>query len=58
MDLLLELNDWLARHDRDANPEVSGSGKMSAGVGIYYFEEQGLTAGVQDSHDKEARDEA
>lgn len=36
--LLVTLNQWLAEHDRDANPQVKGSGRMSAGVGVYYFE--------------------
>jgi len=37
---LLELLDrWLAKHDRDVNPEVRGTGRMKAGLGIYYFEE-------------------
>jgi len=30
---------WLAKHDRDANPDVRGTGRMAAGVGIFYFEE-------------------
>lgn len=30
---------WLAKHDRDANPDVKGTGRMSAGVGVFYFEE-------------------
>lgn len=30
---------WLARHDRDVNPSVEGSGRNRAGIGIYYFEE-------------------
>jgi len=30
---------WLARHDRDTNPAVAGTGRNRAGVGIYYFEE-------------------
>ena len=37
--LLEEFNKWLATRDRDLNPEVEGSGRMRAGVGIYYFEE-------------------
>jgi hypothetical protein len=37
-ELLLALNDWIAEHDRDANPEVKGTGRNRAGVGIYYFE--------------------
>lgn len=39
MALLLKLNAWLAQQDRDHNPEASGSGRMRAGLGIYYFEE-------------------
>lgn len=36
--LLEELNRYLARHDRDANPEAQGTGRKQAGVGIFYFE--------------------
>ncbi|MGB0848832.1 MAG: DUF6502 family protein, partial [Thiolinea sp.] len=39
MALLVELNEWLAEHDRDTNPQVQGTGTVQAGVGIYYFEE-------------------
>lgn len=39
MALLLKLNTWLAQQDRDHNPKASGSGRMRAGLGIYYFEE-------------------
>ena len=47
--LLEELDRWLRRQDRDAHPEVEGSGRKRAGIGIYYFEED-----VQDeSHDEE-----
>ncbi|MBI2059729.1 MAG: hypothetical protein HYT87_08160 [Nitrospirae bacterium] len=36
----LEQSDrWLAGKDRDLNPSVRGSGRMRAGIGIYYFEE-------------------
>lgn len=38
-ELLVWLDRWLARHDRDTNPEISGTGRHRAGVGIYYFEE-------------------
>jgi hypothetical protein len=38
--LLEKLNQWLAQHDRDANPDAKGDGQKRAGVGIYYFEEQ------------------
>ncbi|HEY9199438.1 MAG TPA: DUF6502 family protein [Gammaproteobacteria bacterium] len=37
--LLEKLNAWLAEHDRDTNPDVAGTGRNRAGVGIYYFEE-------------------
>jgi hypothetical protein len=37
---MLELfGAWLAKHDRDTNPEIKGSGRFSAGVGVFYFEE-------------------
>lgn len=36
---LLEKIDFaMAEHDRDANPEVKGSGRKAIGVGVYYFE--------------------
>lgn len=37
--LLLRFNQWLYEHDRDSHPEVQGTGRMQAGVGIYYFEQ-------------------
>lgn len=39
MALLIRFNEWLAEQDRDSNPQAGGSGRMRAGVGIYYFEE-------------------
>jgi hypothetical protein len=37
---LIELLDrWLADHDRDVNPAVSGSGRVRVGVGVFSFEE-------------------
>jgi hypothetical protein len=39
LDLLIKFNGWLATHDRDSNPQAKGTGRMRAGVGIYYFEE-------------------
>jgi len=37
---LLELLDGrISRIDRDINPEVNGTGRMRAGVGVFYFEE-------------------
>ena len=37
---LEEMDRWLAQQDRDINPSVGGSGRIRAGVGIYYFEEE------------------
>jgi hypothetical protein len=37
--LLEYLDRWLSERDRDFHPEVSGTGRMRAGVGIYYFQE-------------------
>jgi hypothetical protein len=33
------LDKYLSGLDRDTNPDVDGSGRYTAGVGIYYFEE-------------------
>jgi hypothetical protein len=38
-DLLEEFNVWLAERDRDANPDSTGTGRVRAGLGVYYFEE-------------------
>jgi len=37
--LLIKLNRWLVKHDRDYNPSTEGTGRLRAGVGIHYFEE-------------------
>ena len=37
--LLEHLDRWLSERDRDFHPEVAGTGRMRAGVGIYYFQE-------------------
>lgn len=37
--LLEGLDQHLVKHDRDSNPEIAGSGRKRAGLGIYYFEE-------------------
>lgn len=37
--LLEKMDRWMAAHDRDTNPDVRGSGRKRAGLGIYYFEE-------------------
>lgn len=36
--LLVELDKLLSQQDRDVNPEIRGSGRKEAGIGIYYFE--------------------
>ena len=36
--LLEKLDRWLSDHDRDTQPDITGSGRNIAGVGIYYFE--------------------
>ena len=37
--MLEKFDQWMAAHDRDINPDVKGSGRKAAGIGIYYFEE-------------------
>jgi len=37
--LLNELELWLSQQDRDSNPKITGSGRVRAGLGIYYLEE-------------------
>lgn len=36
--LLMELDRILSQQDRDLNPEVKGTGRKEAGIGVYYFE--------------------
>ena len=38
--VLEDFDQWLRVHDRDSNPDAAGTGRMRAGVGIYYFQEQ------------------
>jgi hypothetical protein len=38
--LLEEFNTWLAERDRDINPDSKGTGRVRAGFGIYYFEDE------------------
>lgn len=49
-ELLEVLNRQMAEHDRDTSPSVKGSGRILAGVGIYYFEEP--FNGVESDPDK------
>jgi hypothetical protein len=37
--LLEHLDRWMSERDRDVNPRVPGTGRVRAGVGIYYFQE-------------------
>ena len=37
--LLERMDRWMSGRDRDVNPRVPGTGKVRAGVGIYYFQE-------------------
>ena len=39
-DLIEELNIWLAERDRDSNPDSGGTGRIRAGFGVYYFEDE------------------
>ena len=36
---LEKMDQWLSKQDRDMNSSVNGTGRMRAGIGIYYFEE-------------------
>jgi hypothetical protein len=46
--LLEQLDRRIARRDRDVNPDVRGSGRARAGIGIFYFEEQLAEPPVED----------
>jgi hypothetical protein len=37
--LLEQLDGWLAKRDRDASPTTKGTGRVRAGIGVYYFAE-------------------
>ena len=39
-DLLEEFNTWLAARDRDTSPDCEGTGRVRAGFGVYYFEDE------------------
>lgn len=41
---LLQINQWLSQCDQDVNPQLKGSGKVRAGIGIYYFEHPDIEA--------------
>jgi hypothetical protein len=40
--VLQEIDRYLAQQDRDVHPDVQGTGRKHAGIGIYYFEEDVL----------------
>lgn len=52
---LLEFFDqWMAAHDRDVNPDIKGTGQHAAGIGIYFFEEETVSATSEElKHKKE-----
>ena len=54
-ELLELLNRRMAEHDRDVNPAASGTGRLRAGVGVYYFEENLFEE--RGEEDQEVRDE-
>lgn len=54
MALLIKFNAWLGQQDRDHNSSASGSGRMRAGVGIYYFEEPVQPSSPQEDKQDEA----
>ena len=37
--LLQEIDRYLSQQDRDINPDIQGTGRKHAGIGIYLFEE-------------------
>ena len=41
------LDSWLSQHDRDENSASEGTGRMRAGLGIYYFE-QNIDSGEEE----------
>lgn len=47
MELIRRFDSWLAQHDRDNNPEVTGSGRSRVGVGIYLFRDDAKQDGEE-----------
>jgi len=37
--LLESMDRWMSARDRDVNPDVPGTGRKRAGIGIYFFRE-------------------
>ena len=36
------MDRWMSEHDRDVNPNVTGTGRKASGVGLYYFEDNNI----------------
>jgi hypothetical protein len=49
--LIEAMDQWLSRHDRDENPDIDGSGRMRAGIGVFYFEENLAVTPEENAHD-------
>jgi len=47
--LLEEIDSSFAKLDRDVNPEIDGSGRARAGIGIFYFEEDLTSATTEEA---------
>ena len=47
--LLETLDKWMAKHDRDATPTVTGTGRKCAGIGVFYFEDDFPDDGGEDA---------
>lgn len=45
----------MAKHDRDTNPDVAGSGRNRVAVGVYYFQEELPIATAAPNQDQPAR---
>jgi hypothetical protein len=45
--LLEKFDRWLSQHDRDTRPGIEGSGRNTAGIGIYFFEKQPSDRGAE-----------
>lgn len=37
--LIEVLDHWMANYDRDRNPQSTGTGRVAAGVGVFYFQQ-------------------
>lgn len=42
---------WMAAHDRDSNPKVTGTGRKASGIGLYYFEDEIIEDKKRHEHD-------